>query len=63
MRDNVTEFVNGMNLATLLVISEALLSEEGRNKAISEYNNGMPPELLAEPEEVDKEDDRWNRPR
>lgn len=61
VRDNVAGFVNGMNLATLLVISEALLSEEGRDKAIADYNNGLPSELLVEPEEVDEEDDRWNR--
>jgi hypothetical protein len=53
VRDNVTAFVNGMNLATLIVISDALLSETGREKAIAEYNGGT---SAAEPEDFDIED-------
>jgi hypothetical protein len=60
VRENVTGFVDSMNLATLLVISEALLSEAGREKAISEYNDGRP---VAEPEQVDDEDGLSSRPR
>lgn len=60
VRENVTGFVDGMNLATLLVISEALLSEVGREKAIAEYNGGKP---VADPQPVDEKDHRSSRPR
>lgn len=63
VRDNVAGLVDEMNLATLLVISEALFSEEGRVKAIADYNTGLPREMLTEPAEVDEHDDRLNRPR
>jgi hypothetical protein len=35
---NANEFIGNLNLATLLVISEALFNEEGLAKAIAEYN-------------------------
>ncbi len=57
VRKNVAKFVHGMNLATLLVISETLLSDEGRNRAVADYNGGLPPKLPVESEEVDEEAD------
>ena len=47
VRVNATAFVTNLDLATLLVIAESLFSEEGREMAISDFNKGLPPKLLA----------------
>jgi hypothetical protein len=47
VRENASDFVKQLSLAKLLVISESLLSDEGRQRAIEDYNSGLPPELLA----------------
>ena len=47
VRVNATAFVTNLDLATLLVIAELLFSEEGREMAISDFNKGLPPKLLA----------------
>lgn len=58
VKDNAVEFVRRLNLSTLLVIAESLFNEVGLQKAIEEYNGGIP---STEPEEIDGEDSLPNR--
>lgn len=61
VRSNAPAFVETLNLATLLVISESLFSELGLEQAIADYNNGVPPDSSSEPTEVDPPANAWRR--